>query len=109
MSQKFPKSSRLLKRAEFLKVSQSCSKTRGKYLVIDCIKSKKTQTKLGLTVTKKFGKAHDRNRFKRLVREAFRKCDPPTGVNLVVKPRKFAKDATAPMILKELQSLLSEV
>lgn len=44
--------------------------------------------RLGITVTKKFGKAHDRNRFKRVVREAFRlsKHRLPKGLDMNIRP-----------------------
>lgn len=45
--------------------------------------------KLGITVTKKYGKAHDRNRFKRMVREAFRALPPDWAFSceFVVRPK----------------------
>jgi len=40
--------------------------------------------KLGITVTKKFGRAHERNRFKRMVREAFRTQQHKLAANCIV-------------------------
>ena len=60
--------------------------------------------RLGITVTRRFGNAPQRNRFKRLVREAFRKRQhdfPP--MDLVVRPRSAALNATLEQIEKDLR------
>jgi ribonuclease P protein component len=46
-------------------------------------------TRLGITVSRKVGKAHVRNRVKRLVREAFRRHrgEMPRGLDLVLVAR----------------------
>lgn len=52
-------------------------------------------SRLGLTVTKKYGKAHDRNIFKRWAREIFRKNkgNLPQGIEINIAP---AIDANKP-------------
>ncbi|GAB5403722.1 MAG: ribonuclease P protein component [Aureliella sp.] len=51
------------------------------------------QTQLGLAVSKKVGNAPRRNRWKRLIREAFRqqRSSLPEGLQIVVRPKKGAK------------------
>ena len=71
----FPKTSRLLKRKDFERLSKSRSKKLGHWLILLSCPAKYS-FRLGITVTKKFGKAHERNRFKRLVKEAFRLMYP---------------------------------
>jgi ribonuclease P protein component len=105
---KFLKSSRLLKRAEYQKLRHLTKTIAGKYLAIDYYEGSQICPKLGITVTKKYGKAHERNRFKRLVREAFRKSSSQLIQNLTVhiRPRFLAKEASSVLILEEFQTLL---
>lgn len=68
------------------------------------------ETKLGIAASKKYGNAVARNRFKRMVREAFRLSQHsfPNPVAMIVKPRKEAHKATSCQIAKELLFLLHE-
>ena len=70
----FPKSSRLLKRAEFQAVLNSQLKAVTPHLVIKAKKSSHSNQRIGLIVSKRVGSAVVRNRFKRLMRECFRKA-----------------------------------
>lgn len=84
--EKFPKSSRLTKRREFGKVSKFGSRHSGKWIFLEVLSNKERTSRLGITVTKKFGPSHERNRFKRLVREAYRRVKLPP-VDIIVRPR----------------------
>ncbi|MBM3191289.1 MAG: ribonuclease P protein component [Chlamydiae bacterium] len=108
MTCKFSKASRLLRPSEYQKVRSLAVTLGGRYLLVDYYLGMSQTPKLGITVTKKFGKAHDRNRFKRLVREAFRKSQMHLPSNLVlhVRPKFSAKDAVSLLILEELITLL---
>ncbi len=68
----FPKSHRLLKREEFKRVYAQGKKFYTRFFTIHYLENGLCHPRLGITVTKKVGKAHVRNRWKRLVREAFR-------------------------------------
>ena len=104
----FPKKLRLRERRDFTRAAQKGIKLAGKYIYIDYIQTNLPLIRLGITATKKFGCAPERNRFKRLVREAFRtaKHRLPTGIDIVVKPRPYAKDAAMQTLQNEIEGLL---
>jgi ribonuclease P protein component len=68
-----PKEARLLKRADFLRVYEHGMRFEGRFMTVFILPAKQELHRVGITATKKaIGKAHDRNRAKRLLRESFR-------------------------------------
>lgn len=67
------KETRLAKRAEFLRVYEQGTRFDGRYMTVFVLPNNLGRQRVGVTATKKaIGKAHDRNRAKRLLRESFR-------------------------------------
>jgi|GEM_PF-1186606 len=103
---KFLKENRLLKRHDFKRVSREGKRIVGKYLCIDFRYA--PVSRLGITASTHYGSSPERNRFKRLVREAFR-LNPsilPQKLEINVAPRKLAKQAVLIDIQEELNRLL---
>ena len=68
-----PKEARLLKRADFLRVYENGKRFEGRFMTVFILHASTERHRVGITATKKAnGKAHDRNRAKRLLRESFR-------------------------------------
>jgi len=107
----FPKSARLLKRREFWRRSGKFKRYVGRWLIIDTLPNDKKQTRLGITVTKRFGKAVARNRIKRLIREAFRHIQDqlPSNLDIIVKPQLLAHEAKMQEIQEEMLNLENAV
>ncbi len=106
---RFLKSLRLRKRSEFLAVKRNNKLLFGSFILIEKrTLPTSTPTKLGITVIRKYGKSHERNRFKRLIREAFRLSHSilPIGLEIIVKPRSKAKEAKMQDLQNELILLL---
>ncbi len=80
----------------------------GKCLCLD-LKASNRPTRIGISVSSKYGSSCERNRFKRLVREAFRnlnhKC-PQIDIHVV--PRQKAKLAKLADILADFHQLIFE-
>ena len=74
---------------EFVYAYKKGKKVVSDCMVFHCYKNKTEFNRLGITVSKAVGKAHDRNRAKRLIRAAYRECMPKTGTgyNVIIAAR----------------------
>ena len=88
----FSKSARLLKPAEFERVMRRRTSESDGLVILYAARGESEATRLGLVVSRKCGNSVARNRWKRLLREAFRLCvhELPVGLDLVVLPRPEA-------------------
>ena len=68
----YPKAVRLRKRSEFIYTSTFGKRVQNRHFIAYFIPNHQRTSRLGITVTKRVGKAVERNRIKRSVREYFR-------------------------------------
>jgi len=94
--QRFPKRERLRKRREFLLVQGQGAKFSVDPLVALVLRNGLGETRLGITVSTKVGKAVIRTRLRRQLRELFRKRKQslPKGLDVVLIARTSAADAS---------------
>lgn len=99
----FPKSRRLTKREEFAAVYDGKVRESRGPLVVYARPNGLSWPRLGLSTSRKVGKAVRRNRIRRLLREAFRhlQFDLPSGYDLLIVIRPHE-----PLRLAEYQKLL---
>ncbi len=107
----FPKSARVRYRSHFRNILKSGNRLVSNWIAIDYRLGRSSKPRLGITVSKRHGKAHDRNRFKRIVREAFRELYPqlPVSLEANISPRRSSPDLSKKIILNEILQFLKKL
>ena len=107
----FAKTDRILKRSEFLRVSNYGKKLSGKYFIAIFCPGQFDKTRLGITVTKKVGKAVKRNRIKRFVRQFFRlnrrRYSGKWDINIIAK--RQIEDISGEKAYRSLQDIFNRI
>jgi ribonuclease P protein component len=105
--QAFPKSLRLRKRAEFLRVQERGAKVGVGPLLALAVVNQTATTRIGLTVSSKVGGAVERVRIRRRLREVFRKERQklPKGLDVVLIARTAARSAEYEALAKAFDEI----
>lgn len=105
------KASRLLRRADFERLSKYGRTIHRDHFVVICRRNSLGNLRLGVTVSKRVGRAVMRNRIKRLVREYFRlnraRFDDAYDMNVIA--RTGAANLSSQEIHQTLESIFREM
>lgn len=113
-SEALGKEKRLAKRREFLRVYDTGRKLFSRYTVVFFAGNDLPHSRIGITATKKLGKANVRNRLKRWTREVYRRQREPLGIDarsldVVVNVKPNAAEATFREFSDDLARILQRV
>jgi ribonuclease P protein component len=107
----YTKADRILKRADFIRLSKCGKKFYCRYFIAAVSPGLSAGNRLGVTVTKKVGKAATRNRIKRLAREYFRlnkhRLAGIWDINIIAK--KEATAISSSQVFSCLQELFEKI
>ena len=105
---RLPKDARIAKRTDFLRVYEQGKRFEGRFMTVFILPSKRTLHRVGVTATKKaIGKAHDRNRAKRLLRESWRLSRPE--IEAIVRKYEWVINARRSLLHVKLDKPLAEL
>ena len=106
-TQRFLKEFRLKNAAEFSQVYRKGAKRVSRSFMLFELSNGADYSRFGLTTSRKLGKAHDRNRIKRRVREILRtsRTTIPMGFDYVLNPRRSVLERDFELLRSELLSL----
>ncbi|MFZ0240749.1 MAG: ribonuclease P protein component [Desulfobacterales bacterium] len=111
LSCSFPKTARILKRSEFLRLSRTGKKIQNRHFILLYSRSFPAQLRFGITVSRKVGNAVRRNRVKRLVREHVRRVRPlmSGGWDINIIAKKDAANLSGGEVGTSLAQLLAGI
>ena len=106
-----PKNVRLLKRAQFLTLSEQGKKVHTDCFIAIVLDGAVPNNRIGITVSKKVGNAVERNRIKRIIREYFRHnkeiVSGPKDINIIA--RKGLTTLSNRLIIEKLDKLFTKI
>ena len=108
VSETFPKTVRILRRDTFRQVYENGRKIQSRFFTAFVLTNTTGRTRIGITATKKIGNSVERNRARRLVREAFRKNKwlASNGVDIVINVKRQMVEAGFRDLELEFKSFL---
>ncbi len=103
----FTQADRLRRRAEYLRVQAQGKRLYSRHFGVTLATTEAPGPRLGLVVTRRFGKAAKRNRMKRLLREFFRRHKGRLpSQDVVIMAKKGAEALNYDQVAEELGRLL---
>lgn len=111
MKLRFSRLQRLISRKDFRATYQGGKRHVGVKLLAHYRLGYADCPKLGITISRKWGKASKRNRFKRVVREAYRHLysELPQKLELNIHPRLSFEDLSPSEVEEELKRLVKKI
>ncbi|MBF0301592.1 MAG: ribonuclease P protein component [Desulfamplus sp.] len=107
----FPKTDRILKRSQFVKLSLLGKMVQTRYFMAVILDGESVNNRIGITVSKKVGNAVERNRIKRIVREYYRHRKETISGNrdINIIARKYASHLPNAQVPDELDKLFRKI
>ena len=106
MDERFRPRHHIRRRSEFLRVYEHGRKVHGRLFTVFVLPTDLDTSRLGVSATRKFGNAVQRNLAKRRIREIFRRHVPSPSCDVVVVPKSGLLDAHHSVVDQEFQALL---
>lgn len=110
-----PKAERLRLTRDFDRVFKEGKALQSDFFTVMYIKNGFEYNRIAVMVRRKFGKAHQRNKIRRWIKEAYRlmKNDLPKGFDIVILPRKSLSEVFGSLsysfVQRELYDLLKRI